>query len=587
MRHEMTNTCDRELRRIDAEVFQPRAIASVSEWARANIVVGSWSSRTGRYEPDPWTIQPMDTLGIVGPRRMIIVAPAGGGKSTIGEVFVSWAIENAPGLTAWYTPTEKTTKEFAETRLMRFLSACPSLSRWFDSMPRHARRNEALHFPHMSLLALPANVSNAQSKHLRHLVMDETHEYDPGMVSMLEKRTREYRHNCTKLLISTGSEEGDQTDVAWHDGTKQRWQIVCPICGHVHVPKWENVRWDPEAKREGIWDKRRVAESTHYTCPSCSAEIAANSANAIKINSISRGAGYTEPAADAVPRTWSFHWNCITSGFDNLGANAVDFINAMASARRGGVELMKDFTQKLLAEAWADKPPEISIAKPTNGYKLGEPVPDECLRLMAVDCQQTHFWAVVRSYSRTTSRPIAVARLESRESVREFQIANRVADNGVLIDSGHFTDSVYTACCRYGWVATKGESVAGGYVIEKDGVKLRAPCRVSESRPAPQFIEPGSVQPSCDLLLVSEELTSQVLDRCRSGKLDSWSVADDMPESYTAQMNARRRIMKRNTRDGSPEWEWRTFGKCGEHLWDCERVLLAAAYEAGVYEFEH
>ena len=29
-------------------------------------------------------------------------------------------------------------------------------------------------------------------------------------------------------------------------------------------------------------------------------------------------------------------------------------------------------------------------------------------------------------------------------------------------------------------------------------------------------------------------------------------------------------------------WEWRTIGKCGEHLWDCERYQLAAAQLAGL-----
>lgn len=586
-----------EIHEAAVDALRPADKRTIGEWSAENIVVGSWSPWPGPFDPSltPWILEPLRVLGLPGPRRLTIFGPAAGGKSTIGEVFSAWAVDNAPGLTAWFAHTDEMAKEFAETRLQRMFAQCPRVASWFATMQRHAKRTQAIHFPHMSFLVQAANETNAQSKHIRHLIMDETWQYAPGMLAQLHKRTTRFAHNRTILELSTGSLEGDETDQAWQQGTRQLWQIVCPHCGRSHAPRWSfgradtpgGVKWDVAAKRaDGSWDLRKVAESTAYECPLCVQRIPANASNAIAVN---RGGSYSAPSTDAMPRHWSFRWNCIASDFAQLGTIAVEFLQAQAALKRGTTILLQEFRQKKEAEAWADEPPEIRVADIVSDYALGAEIPEGWIVILTVDCQQSHFWALVRAFSPTgESRLVNCARLESWDSIRAYQESHSIPDDCVVVDSGHQTDAVYTACCRWGWIAIKGEKVPGGYTVtDKDGRRSRVMARASadiNGRPVEYFpmqLAAGSVRRSCNMVLVSDEMSSEVLARARAGQLDGWTMAKDSPDFYRAQMAAMVQVQKENRITGKRETIWKEIGKAGNHLWDCERYAIAAAFIAG------
>jgi phage terminase large subunit GpA-like protein len=575
-----------------ARSFSPRDRREVDAWAREYVKVGAWSPWEGDFSTDhtPWIVQPLRILGRQGPRRLTIVGPAAGGKSTIGEVFLAWAIDNAPGFVVWYAQDEEAAKEFAETRVQRFLASCDRVSRWFPSS-RHARRTQAIHFPHMSFVIQAANTGNAQSKHIRHLICDEPWLYKPGMLAALHKRTTRFAHNRTILEMSTGSLKGDEVDQAWNQGTRQEWQLFCPKCEQHHTPRWTfgrvdspgGVKWDAKARREdGTWDIRAVAESTEYECPKCQARFAANAANGYALNS--RGQ-YSEPAADAMPTHWSFHWNCIASDFAQLGAIAVEFLQAKAALRRGTTALLQEFTQKKLAEAWEDQAPEVNVAQIDSDYKMGEPWTDEFMRFLLVDVQQTHFWALIRSFSKDgRSRLVSVARLESWESIEAWRIANAVAYDCTFVDSGDLTDAVYMNCARYGWFAIKGEEVPGGYlVVLANSQKVRVVARASDALGIPAQLGPGSKNKACRLFLISDSMSSEILAKARAGKLEGWTIASDTPQFYRQQLASMVKISQNDKLTNRVRWFWKEIGKAGNHCWDIERYAIAAAFLAGLF----
>lgn len=573
----------------DADSFRPQDRREIADWARDSIVVGSWSPWPGPFDPSltPWIIEPLRVLGLPGPRRVTITGPAAGGKSTIGEVFCAWAVDNAPGLTAWFAHTDDMAKEFAETRLQRMFAVCPRVSRWFSLMAKHAKRTQAIHFPHMSFLVQAANESNAQSKHIRHVVKDETWQYAPGMSAQIDKRTTRFSHNRTILELSTGSLADDETDQAWRQGTRQEWQIVCPHCGKIHAPRWSfgrhrepgGVKWDKAAKRaDGTWDMRRVAESAAYECPLCVQRITANASNAILVN---RGGRYTEPAGDAMPKHWSFHWNCIASDFAQLGTIAAEFLLAQRALKRGVTTLLQEFRQKKEALPWEEEAPTIRIAETAGNYLLGETRDGEIGRLMLVDVQRGHFWGLVRTYySDGESRLFACARLETWEAVRAFQIQNNIGETSVLVDSGegNRTDDVYAHCCLWGWFAMKGAEAKDGFLV--DGEKRLAAFSMNgaaATRYSPAYLLPDSVQSWTEVLQVSKAITTGIMSRARAGQVRGWSIPKDAPEFYKAQLAARVWDDRKK--------EWRTVGKQGEHLWDCERYAFGAAAMAGYFNY--
>lgn len=591
-------SCATEVHAETVGAFRPVDRRGLDEWAEANLVMGSWSPWQGafRVSNTPWIREPLRALGASGPKRVTVVGPAAGGKSMIGEVLLAWVIENQPGLTAWYSHTDEMAKKFAETRIHRVLGACPAVSKWFGLMPRHAKRTQQIHFPHMSLLIEAANETNAQSNHIRHAIFDEPWQYAPGILAQLHKRTTRYKHNRTILEISTGSLDGDETDVAYNLGTRQEWQILCPSCGELHVPRWSfgkgkpgGVRWSADAKKsDGAWNARAVMQSTQYECPLCSARMDANDANAYAANKDGR---YTDPHPEAMERHSSFHWNCIASDFSQLGLWAVDYLQAKAASKRGFMALLQEFHQKRLALAWKEIVTDADITKALDtGYKMGEAWADEFLRFMTVDVQATHMWCVVRAWSKAQeARLVWAGRVESFGEVREMQLRHGVQDQRVLIDSGDFTDAVYTECAFYGWYAIKGEPAERGYRRDLGGGRFASELAEfsggnaahSRTRYFPLKPRSGGKATWCHLIKVSDKLSSDVLGALRAGNA-GWTAANDAPQDWREQLAAVVFFNEANKKTGRMERRSKTAGKCGEHLWDCERYQLAAAVMSGV-----
>lgn len=600
-----TATAPEELAKLDAQssarfaAFRAVDRRGLDEWGRDNIIMGEgWSAWPGRFDPSitPMICEPLRRLGGTGPRRVTILGPAAGSKSTIGEVLIAWVIDNAPGLTVWFTETIDTAKEFAESRLNRVLAACPRVASWFVQMARHAKRTQEIHFPHMSLLVRAANETQAQSKHIRHMVCDETWRYPTGMLAMLHKRTTRFAHNRTILELSTGSLAGDETDEAFGMGSRQEWQVYCPACKTHHVPRWSfgkdkpgGVKWSPLAKRaDGSWNFRIVIESAYYECPLCSAQYAANAANGYALNHAGK---FTDPHPDTVPNHWSFRWNCIATDFAQLGTVAVEYLLAKAAAKRGMMTLLQEFTQKKLAEAWKEIVTDADITQAlATGYKMGEAWADEFLRFMTVDVQATHMWCVVRAWSKAQEARLAWAgRVESFGEVREMQLRHGVQDQRVLIDSGDFTDAVYTECAFYGWYAIKGEPAERGYRRDLGGGRFASELaefsggNAAHSRTKYFPVKPrqGGKANWCHMIKVSDSLSSDVLGAMRGGTA-GWTAANDAPQDWREQMAAVVKSQVANKKTGRMEWIWKTIAKCGEHLWDCERYQLAAAVMSGV-----
>lgn len=577
-----------------AEAWQMPPDESIYQWAARNVTFGSWSPYEGRFNPElmPWLIRPMEAMRQDDLWRIVIVAAAAGGKSTLAELFLSWLIARAPGPVAWNAPTEEDAKEFSETRIQRFLESCPEVSKWFPQN-RHKKRTNAILFPHMSLIIQAANEGNAQMKHLRYLINDETWLWKPGILTQMHKRTTRFAHNRKVIDISTGSLDGDETDQGWKDGTREEWQFRCEACHGHHVPQFTfgrkdapgGVKWSADARRkDGTWDYRIVIGTTEYECPHCQRRYQPTDANAVMLN---RHGCYSTPSADANPGVASFSWSALVSDFRLLPQIAVELLQAKEAIRRGTMELMREVTQKRFAKAWKDEPASDVVGTRESDYNMGDPWPDEVVRIFTVDVQLAHFWGVIRAWSADgRSRLVWAGRIETWDEVRDLQNRNAVRNDFVIVDSGAFSDRVYTACCKWDWTAIKGEEAAGGYLLKvgkgDEERNVRVPVKESNERRHPIRLEFGSIVPSCAYYLVSDSMTSDSMDLFRSGRAEGWTIARDTPEDHRRQIAAPVRRTRPNPKTGQMQTEWITLGRDGEHLWDCERYQLAFAWQAGL-----
>ena len=576
-----------------AEAWQMPPDEPIHEWAARNVTFGSWSPYEGRFNPElmPWLIRPMEAMRQDDLWRIVIVAAAAGGQSTLAELFLSWLIARAPGPVAWNAPTEEDAKEFSETRIQRFLEACPEVAKWFPHN-RHKKRTNAILFPHMSLIIQAANEGNAQMKHLRYLINDETWLWKPGILTQMHKRTTRVAHNRKVVDISTGSLDGDETDQGWKDGTREEWQLRCEACHGHHVPQFTfgrkdapgGVKWSADARRkDGTWDYRVVIGSTEYECPHCQRRYQPTDANAVLLN---RHGCYSPPSADANPGVASFSWSALVSDFRILPQIAVELLQAKEAIRRGTMELMREVTQKRFAKAWKEDAQTEVKHDTEGGYLMADPWPDEVGNFLTVDCQKDHFWCVKRKWSiKGASRLAFAGRVESWQEVRELQLMLGVMDGNVCVDSGgtdQMTQNCYTACCKYGWNAFKGRGQEDSFVVhEEDGKSYAGPIKESKLSIIP-YLEPGSKHSSVSFFLVSKSATGEMLQMFRAAQNGMWTIASDTPQTYREQL---RSVVPKTFKDPKTGREFSrlmTVGFAGDHLWDCERYQLAAAWQAGL-----
>jgi hypothetical protein len=85
-------------------------------------------------------------------------------------------------------------------------------------------------------------------------------------------------------------------------------------------------------------------------------------------------------------------------------------------------------------------------------------------------------------------------------------------------------------------------------------------------------------------MLWSSQLTQDILEWLRSGNGPSWSVAGDVSESYKRQINAHKKVVKRNHLTGRETAFWTRIGKRDDHLLDCESMVTALADFGGVFK---
>lgn len=574
--------------------FAASDLRPLHEWLPDNVTLkeGFPSPFPGKlaFHQTPWLIMPLTAARRATCHRQTLQAASAGGKSTVGEAHLAWSIANAPGFSCWFTPTEITTKEFAETRIWPFLESCPQVVKLLPQ-DRHKRRTESIIFPHMAFLMLPANISSTQSKHIRYLYCDETWLYEPGLLAQMHKRTDAFAHNRKIFEFSTGSILGDETDQAWNAGTRREWQLKCPKCSTWHTPFFSperldmpgGVRWAPEAKlHTGVYDFSIIRESCYYECL-CRERFKPTQANAYILN---RDGKYTGP--DEIQRHESFHWSAIVCHFPILGEIAVEFVQAKAAIRRGSTALLQEFTQKREARPWNisvidDEPPMLIEPR----YSIGDPWPEAESGFLYADVQKDCLWAMIRDWmTGPRTRLVFAGKVLTWDELRALQIQYGIADECVWIDSGYSADVVYGQCCRFGWTATKGEKAPGGFIVkdETEERSYRVPVVKANGNGVPLRLPADAKFMDCELYRISEEMTAESLHLFRTGRADGWEEPKNPPEDYTAQMAARVWRTRQDKRTGQTIRELITIGTCGEHLHDCARGQLAMAFKARFLE---
>ena len=560
-------------------------------WAWAEQHIGSipYSPIPGRFRSDnsPQIREPLEALIDPRVRLVFIIAAIQSGKTSVGELGLCHIIANLPGPTLWLDQTDDDAKDQAESRLHKLFEDCAPVKALFPS-DRHKKRNTTIHFRNgMTLWVLGAhNKTNLQRRSIRWLIGDETWRWPVGHMAEAEARVTAFGWLGKCVFMSQGGEENDDTHRKFETTDMREWMFQCPKCGARQPWTWDQIEWSKSARDEaGEWDYAEVRRTAAMRCASCNHYFDDSDRTRRELNATGR---FVVQNPRAAKENVGFHWNALCTM--SWGALAELYLRAKAIARRGDITALKQFYQKRLAVPWREYAEDYKLEITRSGYHKGELWEDEAgvnargqlvaapfepgdisapLRVLTVDCQLDHLFAIVRSWSATgSSRLVWNERLLTFEDVEALQARFGIHPSLVFLDAGHATYDVYRECADRGWVALMGDRRATFVHRTKSGKSVQ---RFYSPR---RKVVLGHTR-HCFVHYWSNLNIKDTLARLRRNQDPergaTWEVPDDIDDEYLAQMESEQRV-----KDGG-KWLWRQIGKRPNHYLDCEAMQAAAA----------
>jgi phage terminase large subunit GpA-like protein len=247
--------------RLDCDVFaaaiRPDPKLTIAEWADKRRILTADSSK----EPGPWRTDRvpharaiMDALSPTHPcTEVTFCAGTQVTKTEIGNNFVGYVIDVAPGPMMLVLPTSNTAKRSSKTRLAKMIEAMPCLREKISENSRDSANSATLkQFPGGVLVIAGANsASELKTQPVRFLFEDEVDEYPDDVDGqgpadeLAEKRTDTYQRNKKIYRASTPTKKGKSK--IWKHLQRsnfQRRHVPCPHCEGYQVLKWDGFRYE-------------------------------------------------------------------------------------------------------------------------------------------------------------------------------------------------------------------------------------------------------------------------------------------------------------------------------------------------------
>lgn len=277
--------------------------------------------------------------------------------------------------------------------------------------------------------------------------------------------------NRKEVDTSTPTIKGQsRIETEYEHSTMEVWNVPCPACGKLQPLTWAKIHFDEEGFRDG------TATDVFHECEFCK-EVRGEHEWKRLYNQGKYIATYPRR------KTRGFYVNALASSFTSWQEIVTDFLTACDERKKGNIELLKAWTNTVMAETWDEdgvKIEESDLMKRLEKYDAE--VPDGVIALTAgVDTQDDRFeyevvgWGIgAESWSIEKGKifgdmkqPEVWERLDQL-LLKTFQKADgtRLAILATGMDTqGHFANQAYRFClARWGRnvYAIKGK---GGFDI--------------------------------------------------------------------------------------------------------------------------
>lgn len=554
----------------------------IVDWAENKVVLpGTMTATYGPFRAanHPYESEPLREIANDDNESVVLIKANQVGGTTIGVVSLGYFLDQEPAPAMWTTATEALAKDFSKDSLFPILRGITSLDESVLNDRTKASTFE-VRFPSMTLLlAWGGSSAKAEQKSICRLYLDEFEKYS-DLVPSFEKRVTRYR-NSRKIYIS---KPGQVAGVAWQKylvTDMREWHWPCHNCGHPLPLKFkDHIFFDKFAHASGAPDWQRILPSIRFVCPFCHHEHFESSALHQHVTH-HHESGYMALAPRAndglVRRQVGFRWNAmllpLIGGIPSWQKLVMEFIEAETAIQHGNVLLMQLWLRERMAEAWEDRTGMQEFSLATAKYDPAKHWEREVIRFLIADKQEFHLWYLCGAFAIDGScRLMEAGKVPDETSLREVQLRLGVANPCTAVESGFEAKTVYEACKKYGWQATKGDD-ADSYLVERvPGRKIVQLWKVADKDPFIGTRWQG--QHNMRLFLWSTQgLTSIVMATLKNRGMPLEIPENFLPE-FSVHIKSTRRVEKTG-KDGRPTWLW--VDKRENHLLDCLRALYLCA----------
>ena len=579
-----------ELLAVGRKALAPPDNADPVTWLARNVTNIPDSPFKGGYRPErwPWIAHAIRIFAEPSTRVMALPWAIQCGKTLTMRLLATHLMANDRGNLVIYMDNQDNAKDFTLRYLRPLFNIVPVVR---DAMSPHDNaKSDTIDFSDGTIVYNNSATTHKDLQRIstRYVFGDELWQWPKGALQESMARTKAYEWTSKKLYASQPGLVGDDFANLYGTTDQREWQFRCLACDHLQPWLWDYVRFPDDAKTDSGWDHRKVEDGTTYECAKCAARLPDTNETRIKCNA----AGEFVPTTVSQKRGWvGLHVNALAS--TSWGSLGVDMLKAKeASDTYGDEDQRRIFKQKYLALPWSDDGGSMVTAATASDYGLADDWEAEAMitpkatladqkdapqgsvpfRSMGVDCQRGHFWATVRSWSKSGhSRLKGFARLETWQAVEDFAKLHGVHRALVLVDAGDNAQVVYAETAKRSWKCAKGSGQDDFTVKGSNGQTSKRFYSDIQS-----YVVPGQTN-RARLIVWSNLAGKDLLSGLRVRKVHTY--ARDTVADYVEQMNAEVRV--RDSRTGKPQWIL-PAGKKDNHALDCELLAMLAAVRWGI-----
>ena len=335
------------------KAFKPRTKLTGSAWAdKYRYVAPGTSPEPGEWRTSrvPYLREPMDAATDRHTEMVVLCCSSQVGKSEMLLNVMGFYCDQDPSPQLMLQPTLEAAESFSKERIdptFRFSAGLQNkLEEGQDGRGTSRKSSTTIrmkHYPGGYLALVGANSpAGLASRPIRVLLCDEIDRYSPTKegdpLKLAMQRTTNF-HNRKIIFVSTPTIKGASPIDDWYLKSDQRqYYVPCPHCGHEHVLRWADVKWDKD-------DAGNVLPmSARMVCPEC--------------GEITRGAYKPDMAmlqngrwrvGNKASRIKGYHLNSLYSPWVNLYSLVEEFTTATRHRDKAG---LMEFVNLKLGEAW-------------------------------------------------------------------------------------------------------------------------------------------------------------------------------------------------------------------------------------------